>query len=313
MDDGLKIVFMGTPEFAVLCLERLIEDGHEVALVVTQPDKPKGRGYALTPSPVKETALKHGLEVYQPASLKKNQEAWDKLKSCNPDVAVVVAFGQILPPEVLSIPKYGCINVHASLLPKYRGAGPIQWAIINGETETGITTMMMDAGLDTGDMLLKRKVEITPDMTAGQLHDILAYEGSLAISDTLRLLELGRLVPEKQDDSLSCYAPMLSKDLSPIHWGRPAQEIYNLIRGLNPWPCAHTKVGGKTLKIFRSKVSGSTNSAPGTVVSTDPLIIACGGNTSLEIQEVQLEGAKRMTAELFLMGHRLSTGRILPD
>lgn len=309
----MKIVFMGTPEFAVLCLERLIEDGHEVALVVTQPDKPKGRGYALTPSPVKETALKHGLEVYQPASLKKNQEAWDKLKSCNPDVAVVVAFGQILPPEVLSIPKYGCINVHASLLPKYRGAGPIQWAIINGETETGITTMMMDAGLDTGDMLLKRKVEITPDMTAGQLHDILAYEGSLAISDTLRLLELGRLVPEKQDDSLSCYAPMLSKDLSPIHWGRPAQEIYNLIRGLNPWPCAHTKVGGKTLKIFRSKVSGSTNSAPGTVVSTDPLIIACGGNTSLEIQEVQLEGAKRMTAELFLMGHRLSTGRILPD
>ena len=313
MDDGLKIVFMGTPEFAVLCLERLINDGHEVSLVLTQPDKPKGRGYVLTPSPVKETALKYNLEVYQPERLKKNPEAWDKIKSYNPDVAVVVAYGQILPPEVLSIPKYGCINVHASLLPKYRGAAPIQWAIINGETETGITTMMMDAGLDTGDMLLKRRVEITPDMTAGQLHDILAYEGSLAISETLRLLGQGLLTPEKQDDSLSCYAPMLSKDLSPIDWSKSAQDIHNLIRGLNPWPCAHTKVGGEILKVFSSKVSGATSFAPGTVVSTSPLVIACGGNTSLEILEVQLEGAKRMTAELFLMGHRLSTGRILPD
>jgi methionyl-tRNA formyltransferase len=304
---------MGTPQFAVLCLERLIQDGHEIALVVTQPDKPRGRGYKFTPSPIKETALKYDLEVFQPKTLKNNQEAWDKLKEYNADVAVVVAFGQILPPEVLATPKFGCINVHASLLPKYRGAAPIQWSIINGESETGVTTMNMDAGLDTGDMLLKRSVKITDDMTAGELHDILAYEGSLAISETLSLLEQGRLTSEKQDDALSCYAPMLSRDLSPIDWNQPAQAIHNLIRGLNPWPCASTKLGGKQLKILRSSLSGNTDCEPGTVISTSPLTIACGGNTSIEINEVQLEGSKRMASDVFLMGHRIEIGRILPD
>ncbi len=309
----MKIIFMGTPRFAVPCLERLILDGHQIVLVVTQPDRPKGRGYKTAPSAIKEAAVKRGLPVYQPDTLKNNQQAREKLKSCGADVAVVVAFGQILPPEVLSIPKYGCINVHASLLPKYRGAAPIQWAIINGETETGVTTMMMDAGLDTGDMLIKRKVEIPPDMTAGELHDILALEGSTAISDTLTLLEQGRLESKKQDDTLSSHAPMINRDLTLIDWSKPAADIHNLIRGLNPFPGARTKLGGRILKLFRSSLAGNTDCAPGTVISNSPLTIACGGGTALEIIELQLEGAKRMTSELFLMGHRMEIGRKLPD
>lgn len=304
---------MGTPEFAVSCLKRIIEDGHEVVLVLTQADKPKGRGYTLTPPPVKAYALTHGIEVYQPEKLKNNSEARAKIAGCKADAAVVVAFGQILPPEVLAIPKCGCINVHASLLPKYRGAAPIQWSVINGEKETGVTTMLMDSGLDTGDMLIKRSVEITPDMTAGELHDLLAAEGSVALSDTLKAMEKGALRPEKQDDSLSCYAGMLSRDLSPIDWKKPAGEVHNLIRGLNPWPSACTAVGGKTLKVHRSRPLSGGGASPGTVINTSPLTIACGDHTSIELVEVQLEGTKRMSSDEYLRGHPLKKGRILPD
>jgi methionyl-tRNA formyltransferase len=309
----LKIIFMGTPDFAVSCLKRLISDGHEVVLAVTQADKPKGRGYAMTPPPVKEYALTQGVEVFQPDTLKNNKQAWDKLAGCRADVAVVVAYGRILPPEVLSIPKHGCINVHASLLPKYRGAAPIQWSVINGERMTGVTTMMMDAGLDTGDMLLKREVEITPDMTAGELHDILAMEGAKAISETLVKLERGELIPEKQDDSLSSYAPTLSREISPIDWDMPSKKIHDLIRGLNPWPAANTRMGGKLLKIYRSRPSSECCAAPGTVLSNAPLTVACGEGSSIEILEVQLEGKKRMSSDDFLIGHPMEVGRVLPD
>ncbi|MDD2361341.1 MAG: methionyl-tRNA formyltransferase [Oscillospiraceae bacterium] len=309
----MKIVFMGTPEFAVSCLNRIVHDGHDVVLAVTQSDKPKGRGYTLTPPPVKVCALTHNIEVYQPFVLKNNKEALEKINQCHADVVIVVAYGQILPPEILELPKHGCINVHASLLPKYRGAAPIQWAIINGEKHTGVTTMLMDAGLDTGDMLLKRSVEITLDMTAGELHDLLAREGADVLSDTLRLMKSGRLNPVKQDDSLSSYAPMLSRELSPIDFNKPAISVHNLIRGLNPWPSAYTKVGGKKLKVHSSQPINGNQSPPGTVISTSPLTIACGGNTAIELIEVQLEGAKRMASEVYLRGHPLDIGRVLPE
>ncbi|HBT65228.1 MAG TPA: methionyl-tRNA formyltransferase [Ruminococcaceae bacterium] len=310
---ALKIIFMGTPDFAVSCLKRLIEDGHEIVLVVTQADKPKGRKLNLTPPPVKEYALTEGLDVFQPEALRNSREVCEKLAGYNADVAVVVAYGRILPPEILSIPKYGCINVHASLLPKYRGAAPIQWSVIDGESETGVTTMYMDAGLDTGDMLLKRKVKIPMNMTSGELHDLLAAEGAKAISDTLKALEEGSLTAEKQDDSISSYAPTLSREISPIDWNKPAWQIHNFIRGLNPWPAAKTTIGGRSLKIYCSKPVSSCNHLPGTVIENSPFTIACGENTSIEILEVQLEGTKRMSAADFLRGHPIKIGRILPD
>ncbi|MDD2417892.1 MAG: methionyl-tRNA formyltransferase [Oscillospiraceae bacterium] len=309
----MKIIFMGTPEFAVSCLNRVINDGHDVVLVVTQADKPKGRGLTLALPPVKVCALTHGIEVYQPLKLKNNKEAWEIINKCQADAIVVVAYGQILPPEILELPKYGCINVHASLLPKYRGAAPIQWAVINGEEQTGVTTMLMDKGLDTGDMLLKRSVEIMPDMTAGELHDLLAQEGAAALSDTLELMKSGRLNPIKQDNSLSSYAPILTRDLSPIDFNKPAISVHNLIRGLNPWPSAYTKVGGKTLKVHSACPINQDRASPGTVISTSPLTIACGDNTAIELIEVQLEGAKRMASDVYLRGHPLEIGRVLPD
>lgn len=307
----MKVLFMGTPDFAVPCFERLLIDGHQIVLAVTQADKPKGRGYTLTPPPVKQAALSHEIEVYQPASLKNNEEAIEKLSACHADVAVVVAYGKILPQTVLDIPKLGCINVHASLLPKYRGSAPIQWAVLNGESETGVTTMLLDAGVDTGDMLMKRRVQIPVDMTAGELQECLSMEGSQVLSDTLKELEADQLIPEKQENSLSCYAPMLSRELSPVDWNRKADALHNQVRGLNPWPSAVSSLDGKTLKIHRSHVGGYTEMAPGTVVKLNPFTVACGGNTSLEILELQLEGAKRMAAADFFRGHPVEIGKIL--
>lgn len=310
----MKVVFMGTPEFAVPCLNRLISDGHRVVLAVTQEDKPKGRKFTLTPPPVKQCALANGIEVFQPDTLKNNSQAWDRIAGYGADLFVVVAYGQILPPQVLAIPRYGCINVHASLLPKYRGAAPIQWAILNGETETGVTTMFMDKGLDTGDMLLKKRVPIPPEMTSGELYNILSGVGAEALSDTLKELEAGTLNARKQDDALKSYAPMLSRELSPIDWGRTAAEIHNQVRGLNPWPSALTTVGKRELKIHRSlPTSGRDGVQPGTVIDTSPLTIACGMGTALQLLEVQLEGSKRMDCHSFLLGHPIEKGRVLPD
>lgn len=302
---------MGTPEFAVPCFEKLLSDGHEVVLAVTQADKPKGRGYTLAPPPVKVAALSHGIEVYQPTTFKNNEEAVKKLTDCKVDAAVVVAYGKILPQKILDIPKYGCINVHASLLPKYRGAAPMQWAVLNGETETGVTTMLLDAGMDTGDMLLRRKVQIPVDMTWGELHDVLSVEGAEVLSDTLKALEDGTLKRIKQDNTVSSHAPMLSRELSPIDWNKNAAAIHNQVRGLNPWPSASTVFAGKTLKIHRSMTGKNAGAQPGTIISLNPLTVACGENTSLEILEVQMEGSKRMPSTDFLRGHMLEIGKML--
>lgn len=301
---------MGTPEFAVPCLERLIHDGHEVVLAVTQPDKPKGRGHQLTPPPVKACALSHGIPVYQPASLK-TDEAYEELRACAPALIVVVAYGKILPQRILDLPPLGCINVHASLLPRFRGAAPIQWAVLSGDTEAGVTTMRMEAGLDTGDMLLKSRRPLPPEMTAGELHDLLSADGAALLSDTLRALEAGTLRPEKQDDALSCYAPMLDKSLCPLDWSKPAEVLHNQVRGLNPWPTATCRFEGKSLKVHASRVGGHSSAQPGTVIKDSPFTVACGGGTSLELLEVQAEGARRMSAADFLRGHPVQVGAML--
>lgn len=308
----MRVVFMGTPDFAVPCLKQLLQDGYQVPLVVTQSDKPKGRGHQLTPPPVKAFAMTEGLEVYQPVSLKK-EEAVTRIAAAKPDVIVVVAYGKILPQAILDLPAFGCINVHASLLPKYRGAAPIQWAVLNGEAESGVTTMRMDAGLDTGDMLLRSSCPITEEMTAGELHDRLSMEGAKLLSRTLRALEAGDLHPVRQNSAESCYAPMLDKSLSPMDWTRPAGSLHNQVRGLNPWPSASTSYEGKLLKIHKSQVGETVKAEPGIIVKLDPLTIACGGGTSLILLEVQGEGAKRMAAADYLRGHPMKIGDRLGD
>ena len=308
----MNVIFMGTPEFSVPCLERLITDGHTVSLVVTQADKPKGRGQKLTPPPVKECALQHGIPVLQPSSLRA-AETQEELRRCQPDLIVVVAYGKILPREVLELPKHGCINVHASLLPRYRGAAPIQWAVINGEKQSGVTTMFMDVGLDTGDMLLKSAVEITDEMTAGELHDALSLGGAELLSRTIEALEAGTLTRTPQNDEESCYAPMLDKSLCAMDLSKTAQALHDQVRGLSPWPVATVERGGKKLKIHRTRVAGSCDAAVGTVVSTDPLCVACGEGTLLEIVEVQAEGGKRMAASAYFCGHPVTVGEAFAD
>ena len=308
----MRMIFMGTPDFAVPCLERLLADGHQIELVVTQADKPKGRGHQMAPPPVKVCAQNHGIPVFQPATLK-DEEALRTLEAIRPEVIIVVAYGRILPQRILSLPKYGCINVHASLLPRYRGAAPIQWAVLNGEREAGVTTMQMEAGLDTGDMLLQSGRELPDTMTAGELHDCLSQDGAELLSKTIRELEAGTLHPIKQDDALSCYAPMLDKSLSPLNWTKPAAQLHNRVRGLNPWPSASCRFQGKTLKVHSSRVGGPCTAKPGTVVCTAPLTIACGGGTSLELLEVQAEGSKRMAAADFLRGHPVTVGQPLEE
>ena len=304
----MRIVFMGTPDFAVPSLERLLQDGHEVVLVVTQADKPKGRGHQLASPPVKVCALAHDLPVLQPQILK-TDEVYETLKAAAPDCIVVAAYGKILSQRILDIPPLGCVNVHASLLPKYRGAAPIQWAVLNGETEAGVTTMQMSAGLDTGDMLLKASRQVPDSMTGGELQDLLAADGAALLSETLKQLEAGTLLPQPQNDDLSCYAPMLQKSQSPLDWNRPASQLHNQVRGLNPWPSASCTCAGKILKIHVSRVGGSVDSAvPGTVTALSPLTIACGDGIGLELLEVQYEGARRMAAEDFLRGHPMKPG-----
>ena len=304
---GLRILFMGTPRFACPTLQMLIDRGENVIAVVTQPDRPKGRGQQLQFPPVKELALSHGIPVMQPVKVRV-AEAVEEIRELQPDLIIVVAFGQILPKALLDIPRYGCINIHASLLPRYRGAAPLNWCLINGEQETGITTMMMDVGLDTGDMLLKRTTAITPEDDASSLHDRLSLLGAETMAETLDLLMAGKLQPEKQDDSLSCYAPMLKKELGAINWNAAAATISNLVRGVTPWPGAYTMFDGKVVKIHKVRV-GSGKGTPGEILNAGKTgIEAACADGSIIIEELQLEGKKRLPAGEFLAGCRLNPG-----
>ena len=309
----MKAVFMGTPEFAVPTLQALI-DHHEVLAVVTQPDKQRGRGKKMQFPPVKEKAVEYDIPVYQPQRAR-DEEFIEELKNLNPDVIVVVAYGQILPESILNIPKYGCINVHGSLLPKYRGAAPIQWAVLDGEEKTGITTMYMEKGLDTGDMIDKAEVVLDKKETAGSLHDKLMVLGADLLLETLKKLEDGTAVREKQNDEESCYAKMLSKDMGQIDFTKSAREIECLIRGMNPWPSAYTFLNGKTLKVWKCKVSTEkTDAVPGTIFLADKegIHTACGEGV-LILTEVQLEGKKRMETEAFLRGYHIENGIVFTD
>ncbi|HBG05575.1 MAG: methionyl-tRNA formyltransferase [Geobacteraceae bacterium GWC2_58_44] len=307
---GMRIIFMGTPEFACPTLGTLIERGEQVVAVVTQPDRPKGRGQQTLPPPVKLLAEQHGIPVLQPVKVR-HPEAIEEIRSLNPDLIVVVAFGQILPKALLEIPGYGCINVHASLLPCYRGAAPLNWCIINGETETGVTTMMMDVGLDTGNMLLKRATPIDPDEDTRSLHDRLSKIGAELLAETLDRLAAGGLVPEKQDDALTCYAPMLKKEDGLIDWGKDAAGIKNLVRGMTPWPGAYSYLDDKLLKVYRVQ-TGSGKGSSGEILSAgrDGIEVACGCG-SIIIHELQLEGKKRLSAAEFLAGCKLEPGAAL--
>ena len=303
----MKIVFMGTPEFAIPCLERLINSNDEVIGVFTQPDKPKGRGYKLQQPPIKVLALKNKIEVFQPNSLK-SSESFNIINELSPDLIIVVAYGKILPKEFLKLPKYGCINVHASLLPKYRGAAPIQWSIINGEKTTGVTTMYMSEGLDTGDMLKKAEINILQNETAGQLHDKLSKMGADLLLETINDLKNNKLKPEKQNDNESSYAPMLTQENSKINWEDNAETVHNFIRGLNPWPVAKTTLNGKKIKIYSSSILECYDCLPGEIVSLSPLIVGCNNNTAIIVDELQLEGKKRMSSRDFLNGKKTELG-----
>lgn len=323
----MKVIFMGTPDFSVGTLNALIEAGHEVTLAVTQPDKPKGRGKTMQFPPVKEAALAHGIEVYQPRRVRE-EACIQRLRKYEADIIVVVAFGQILPKEILEMPRHGCINVHASLLPKYRGAAPIQWAVINGEQVTGVTVMRMDEGLDTGDMILKEEVRLAAEETGGSLFERLAQTGAELCLRALTAIEDGTATYTPQDHDMATHTTIIKKQLGEIDWKKPAQELERLIRGLNPWPSAYTYLNGKTLKIWKAAVEGqpgneradrpeagqeqteaSAKMEPGSVaqVTKDSLTVQTGqGN--LRLLEVQLEGKKRMTIDAFLRGFTVDKG-----
>ncbi len=309
----MNIIFMGTPDFAVPCLEALIDSGENVTAVFTQPDKPKGRGYKLAPPPVKEVALTHSIPVYQPFSLKKGEDAEFALKVINelsPDLIIVVAYGKILPKAVLDAPKHYCINVHASLLPKYRGAGPIQWSVLNGEKVTGVTTMLMAEGVDTGDMLLSKSLEIGENETASELHDRLSVLGAETLLDTVSAVKLGNITPIPQNDS---DAPMLTKDMCPIDFSKTAQEVHNQIRGLSSYPCASAVLDGKRLKVYRSEIAENLKSdkLPGTIVQPKDFTVVCGDGACIRFTEIQAEGGKRMSTEDYLRGRAVSEGTVL--
>lgn len=309
----MRIVFMGTPEFAVPPLEALAAAGHDIVGVFTQPDKPNGRKMKLVPSPVKKAAVLHGITVYQPTSLRKGEDAekaFADLQSLAPDCIVVAAYGQILPKSVLDLPKYGCINIHASLLPKYRGAAPIQRVILDGEKETGVTVMQMAEGLDTGDMLLKGALTIGENETADELHDRLSALGAELIVQTMQGLEQGTLTPEPQDDALSCYAAMITKSMSALDFSHPALELHRIVCALTGF----TALEGKRLKVYRSAIaSGKTDAAPGTIIDENSFTVACGEGTLLTLTEVQLEGSKRMQTVDFLRGKKLTRGTRLGE
>lgn len=308
----MRVVYMGTPDFAVKPLKALIDNNYEVVGVFTQPDKPVGRKAILTPPPVKVVALENNIPVYQPDSLK-NGEGKKLLEELKPDICIVVAYGKILPEDFLNYPKYGCINIHGSILPQYRGAAPIQWSVLDGQEYAGVTSMQMDVGLDTGDMLLVEKTKIGENETSGELYDRLTVIGAELLIKTLKAIEAGNVSPEKQDDSKSSYASMLDKSMSPVDWSKSAQQIHNQIRGLDPWPVALTFLDGKSLKLFRSEISNNLGSGkPGEAVSLkNGLGVFCGDGRAVIIKEVQFEGKKRMNAADFLRGHSIEKGTIL--
>lgn len=311
----MRVIFMGTPDFAVGTLEALVEAGHEVVLAVTQPDKPKGRGKEMQFTPVKESAIRHNIPVYQPRRVRE-PECIEELKKYNADVCVVVAFGQILPKEILEMTPYGCINVHASLLPKYRGAAPIQWAVINGEEVSGVTTMQMDEGLDTGDMLEKVEIPLASDETGESLHDKLAEAGEKLCVQTLANAEKGNLHPEKQGESPTAYARMLDKTLGNIDWAKSAVEIERLIRGLNSWPSAYTTWNGKMMKIWEADIISETDVSeevlPGTIARVEKTAFYVKtGDGLLKIKSLQIPGKKRMDADAFLRGYQVKEGETL--
>lgn len=305
----MRIIFMGTPEFAVQVLEAIVKAGHEVVGAYTQPDKPKGRGKSMQYTPVKEKALEYNIPVFQPEQVRK-PEVVEEMKKLKPEAVVVVAFGQILPETILNLPPLGCINVHASLLPKYRGAAPIQRVIIDGEKESGVTTMYMAKGLDTGDMIEKMVVPIEPKETGGTYHDKLAAAGAELCLSTLQKLADGTAPRIPQDDELSCYAHMLNKSMGELDFRKPAEELERLIRGLNPWPSAYTRLEGKTLKIYEADVIEEEGTAePGTVTAVDKksFTVQCNPG-ALRITSLQMEGKKRMETAAFLLGYRISAG-----
>lgn len=313
MKEKLKILFMGTPEFAVPCLQALFDEGYELVGAVTQPDKPKGRGHKTVPTPVKECALKYGVDVYQPESLK-NGELMPVLEEKQPDIIIVVAYGKILPEYVLDFPRFGCVNVHASLLPKYRGAAPIQHAVINGEKSTGVTTMYMERGLDTGDMIFKSETEIGEEETYGELHDRLSVMGAELLLKTVAAITDGSAAREKQDDALSCYASMMSKETGRIDWSKPQKQILNLIRGTNPWPMSCTEYSGEMMKVIKASAGIiDTVKPPGEIVSADKsgITVACGDGKTVLITEMQIKGGKRMAVSDYLNGHSINIGTVL--
>ena len=306
----MRILFMGTPEFAVEQLKRLVETGHEICGVFTQPDKPKNRGMKMTFSPVKEYALTHGLEVYQPTKMR-DGNALAIVRELQPELIVVAAYGRILPEDILTLPPFGSINVHSSVLPKYRGAAPINWAILDGQKETGVTIMYMTRDLDAGDIVCSKKTDIMPDEDARELTHRLALLGADALEDAIEKIADGTAVRTPQDHSASTYAPMLSKDLSPMDWTRSAQALHDQVRGLIPWPCASMELGGKKVKVFKTRMGGEINAAAGTILTAGKqgLEIACGDGHSLWSLELQAEGGKRMMSADYLRGHPVEIGK----
>lgn len=305
----MRIVFMGTPDFALPSLRALLDAGHEVAAVFCQPDKPAGRGHKLTPPPVKQLAEEKQIPVFQPESFKKG-DAVEILRSLSPELAVVVAYGKLLPAAALEIPKRGCINVHGSLLPKYRGAAPIQWSVLNGDEYAGVTTMQLNEGMDTGDMLLQAKTPIGANETSGELFDRLSVLGAELLIQTISAVEEGRLCPQKQAEEEASYAPMLSRGMAELDWANPAPKLHHLICGLSPWPCAQTTLQGKRLKLYKSELCAEQSGKPGELLSDRELIVACGSG-AIKLAEVQEEGGRRMDGGAFLRGKHFSAGEIL--
>ncbi|ANU52956.1 methionyl-tRNA formyltransferase [Acutalibacter muris] len=302
----MRVIFMGTPDFAVPSLQALLDRGDDICAVFTQPDKPKGRGHKLQPPPVKELALRHSLPVLQPDTLR-DEAVQESIAELEPDAIIVVAYGKLLPPKVLSVPRLGCINVHGSLLPKYRGAAPIQWAVINGEKTAGVTTMFMAEGMDTGDMLLKSETEVGPEETSGELFDRLKLLGAKLLTETLDKLEQGELKAIPQDGTQATLAPLLKKEMSALDWSEPAQRIHDRIRGLNPWPCAAADLDGKRVKLLASQVIEGEG-VPGTAYNLDGELAAACGRGMLRITELQADTGKRMSGKDYLLGHPLKEG-----
>ncbi len=307
----MRIVFMGTPDFAVPCLDALLRDGYDVAAVFCQPDKPKGRGYHLIAPPVKELAVAKGIPVYQPVSLR-DETTLQILQDIGPDLIVVVAYGKILPKSILDLPPLGCINVHGSLLPKLRGAAPIQWSVINGDPTTGITIMYLAEGMDTGDMILKEELDIDPQETTGELFVRMSQLGAGCLSKAVALLERGEVTPTKQDESMATYAPMLDKTMGNLDFSKTASQIVNLVRGLNPSPCAYTYLNGKRLKVLKAMVAEGFGGSDGQILDTKRFIVGCGGGQqAVELVSVQPEGKKPMDGAAFICGRPLTGKEML--